>query len=179
MTKHEKEGQLGEEKTCQVRWKEHYGTTDFAVVCGEPMPCKIHSDHSEEKKDWEDWEESAVGKNIHSVYVHCLACKRCGVNFPLEKQCGNCGNKTDAYTYYDAETVSVIIREKLKEEREKWQLKNVGLYRQLFGEIRDDKTFTAKALWNMFNDYKPLFTEEQKKELKDNLNSIMKGDGNK
>ena len=60
------------------------------------------------------------------------------------------------------------------DEREKWRLKNAGLYRQLFGEMNDERTFTAKELWKIFDDYTPLFTEEQKKELKDNLNSIMK-----
>ena len=57
---------------------------------------------------------------------------------------------------------------------EKQKLKNAGLYRQLFGEMTPDKTFTVRELRDIFDGYSPLFTQEQKVELKEYLNSIMK-----
>ena len=65
--------------------------------------------------------------------------------------------------------ISKAIASAKEEEREKWRLKNAGLYRQLFAEMDPERTFTAKEIWKMFAGYAPLFTGEQKKELKDNL----------
>lgn len=63
-----------------------------------------------------NWKEQLVGKNIHSVYTHCLSCHTWGINLPLEKVCGNCGKDTDTYTYYDSETISSL----LEKQREDW-----------------------------------------------------------
>lgn len=65
-----------------------------------------------------------------------------------------------------------FISELLEEERNKWQLKNAGLYRQLFGEsgvYHSKKTFNSKELWEIFNDYAPLFTPEQLEDIKKTL----------
>jgi len=64
------------------------------------------------------WEERAVGKNVHSVYVHCYECRTDGVNFPLERKCGNCGSM-DTSTYYDKETISIILIQELQAIAEK------------------------------------------------------------
>lgn len=37
--------------------------------------------------------------------------------------------------------------QKLQEERELWQVKNAGLYRQLFAEMEKGKTFTARKVY--------------------------------
>ena len=55
------------------------------------------------------FEKEVVGKNIHSVYTHCLECGFKGINLPLIKECGNCGfPKTQ--TYYDAATIDSYLR---------------------------------------------------------------------
>lgn len=116
--------------------------------------------NGEEKKDWlKEFDKELSGDVDWTIGAaheeYCVTSDNC-----------NC------LTLYDR--LNDLIRKKLKEEQEKWRLKNAGLYRQLFAEMNDSKTFTAKELWKIFDDYTPLFTEEQKKELKDNLNSIMK-----
>lgn len=70
----------------------------------------------------EGWEKESVGMNVHSVYVFCYECKTDGINFPLERKCGNCGSE-DTMTYYDRETISLIISKQiqlsLQEERQR------------------------------------------------------------
>lgn len=66
----------------------------------------------------EGWEEDGIGKNVHSVYTHCIACNGWGVNMPLDKKCGNCGNSVDTLTYYDAETITILLSQTRKEARE-------------------------------------------------------------
>ena len=54
------------------------------------------------------FQEKIIGKNVHSVYIHCLSCRMWGIGDVLEKQCGNCGNcsnQLDCIIYYDAETI--------------------------------------------------------------------------
>ena len=97
---------------------------------------------SEEKKDWEIEFFERFGAN--KIWVT--------------------PSRDNVETIFEIEN---FLREKLKEEQEKWRLKNAGLYRQLFGEMNDERTFTAKELWKIFDDYTPLFTEEQKKELRE------------
>lgn len=50
------------------------------------------------------FEREIVGKNVHSVLTVCPQCRSHGINFPLDKQCGNC-DYTETRTYYDAETI--------------------------------------------------------------------------
>lgn len=57
-------------------------------------------------------EKELVGKNLHSVYTHCLSCHSWGINMPLNKVCGNCGKNTDTYTYYDSETIASALQAK-------------------------------------------------------------------
>ena len=54
------------------------------------------------------FEKDVVGKNIYSVITVCPQCGSHGVNFPLEKECGNCGY-TKTRTYYDAQTIQNLI----------------------------------------------------------------------
>jgi len=61
------------------------------------------------QKILEEFEKGAEGKNVHSVYVYCNSCFSWGVNLPLEKECGSCGNTEDTFTYYDAETITLLI----------------------------------------------------------------------
>ena len=87
-------------------------------------PCDMWSSTPQETtKQMEDWEKEAVGKNVHSVYTHCLSCSTWGVNMPLDKICGNCGKSTDTYTYYDSETISLLLSSQkldLKKKIEEW-----------------------------------------------------------
>lgn len=63
----------------------------------------------------ESVESQLVGKNVHSVYVHCISCGTWGVNMPLEKTCGNCSKDTDTYVYYDSETIrNFLISSQIK-----------------------------------------------------------------
>jgi len=54
------------------------------------------------------FEEEIVGKNIHSVHTVCPECRSQGINFPLIKECGNCGYP-NCITYYDAETINNFL----------------------------------------------------------------------
>ena len=128
----EKEGQLGEECDCA---KMSCKDTCLKNHTHKTFSCRVCdplvATNIEEKKDWE--------KELEETLVRWVT------SSPGEPEL--------------IEVMKNFIREKLKEEREKWRLKNAGLYRQLFGEMNDEKTFTAKELWKMFNDYSPLFTE--------------------
>lgn len=61
-----------------------------------------------------DWQKELVGKNEHSVYVHCGQCGQMSVNFPLDNKCANCGYEK-CITYYDAQTIDSLI-ESLKKK---------------------------------------------------------------
>lgn len=63
-----------------------------------------------------DWQKELVGKNEHSVLSVCGECGSHGVNFPLDNKCGNCGYEK-CITYYDAQTIDVLIT-KIKAEVE-------------------------------------------------------------
>lgn len=65
----------------------------------------------------ESWENKAVGKNVHSVFLKCLECHVWGTPMPLETVCGNCGSK-DTITYYDAETITILLHQTQQETRE-------------------------------------------------------------
>jgi len=70
-------------------------------------------------KRLEEFEKGAEGKNVHSAYVYCNSCYSWGVNLPLEKECGGCGNTEDTFTYYDAETITLLIQQAVAEERKR------------------------------------------------------------
>lgn len=55
-----------------------------------------------------DFEKELVGKNVHSVLSVCPECGSHGINFPLDKECGNCGY-SETITYYDAETINNLL----------------------------------------------------------------------
>ena len=57
---------------------------------------------------------------------------------------------------YWVEKMEVFIQKLLQDERDKWQLKNAGFYRQLFGEMEKGEKFTAEELWKIFDGYSPL-----------------------
>jgi hypothetical protein len=73
----------------------------------------------------EEWEEKAVGKNVHSVYVFCYECKTDGINFPLERKCGNCGSM-DTMTYYDRETITNLLAEQRRQFAKKINDNSIG-----------------------------------------------------
>lgn len=70
----------------------------------------------------DNWELEAIGKNVHSVYTLCLECRTWGVNAPLNKVCGDCGDP-NGLTYYDSKTITKLLKaqeeEIRKEERER------------------------------------------------------------
>lgn len=41
----------------------------------------------------------------------------------------------------------------------------ISMLRQWLGELPDDKTFTAKELWEAINSFCPLMTKEQEEQL--------------
>jgi len=69
----------------------------------------------------------------------------------------------DFYMNQTANEHDNLIRE---EERNKWKLKNAGLYRQLFGELRRGEVYTTEHIWEILNGYCPLFTPEQLEDIK-------------
>ena len=69
-----------------------------------------------------------------------------------------------------SKAIESFIENLLEQERRRLTIKNAGLYRQLFGEMSSDKTFTAKEVWEIMNSYQPLFTREQEEEIKSIIN---------
>lgn len=55
------------------------------------------------------FESEIVNTNEHTVFSLCPDCHHWGVNFPLDKVCGNCGYPK-TITYYDAETIDKYIK---------------------------------------------------------------------
>lgn len=49
---------------------------------------------------------------------------------------------------------------------------NLGFIRQFLGELPPDKTFTAKELWEVFETFAPLMSEETEKKLVERLNTL-------
>lgn len=127
---------------------------------------------SEEKKDWEEsfnnLFEVARDYNLQFGLIESDI-----KNFIREKLKEEQDRHEEEMVLFRKHEIADLARAR-KEEREKWQLKNAGLYRQLFAEMNPDKYITPKEVWEILDSYTPLFTEYQKKELKDNLNSIMK-----
>lgn len=74
-----------------------------------------------------EWEKKMVGKNIHSVYVFCRNCSKYGTNFPLDKECGNCGSHS-TNTYYDDETISILLASSQDSFRRKVEDEVIGAY---------------------------------------------------
>ncbi len=155
-----KKRQLGEEKCkhadpnskVERRWTQE--EIDELVECN---ICKPH----EEKKDWEKELEETLDRWVTSSpggpdLIEIMK------NFIREKLKEEREKAEEFYMNQPANEHDNLIREA---EREKWRLKNAGLYRQLFGE--ENRTYTSKELWEILDSYAPLFTEEQKKELKD------------
>lgn len=196
MTKHEKEGQIGEEcewKKCVCGLEICLGGAEVEIggVCHRiGNPCYIIEPKiSEEKKDWEEeyrkrikasgWYghlqtlghrslEEFIGSDIMFIEALLEEEREAGYKEGLKESIETMSKGEDKWA-----TLIYCIREDgVNAEREKWRLKNAGLYRQLFGENKG--VYTSKELWKIFDSYYPLFTEDQKKELKDNLNSIMK-----
>lgn len=62
------------------------------------------------------FEKEIIGKNVHSVYSICPDCHMKGINFPLEKECGNCGYPK-CITYYDAQTINDYINSLLNKNK--------------------------------------------------------------
>lgn len=60
-----------------------------------------------------EFEKDIEGKNEHSIYTHCLNCYSWGINFPFEKECGNCGS-SETLTYYDSKTINNYLTLKNK-----------------------------------------------------------------
>jgi len=108
----------GEEGTHSVCNKHNIGDKSVCCECSGKDNCGDEPMTYADKR-LEEFEKGAVGKNVHSVYVHCNSCYSWGVNLPLEKECGNCGNTEDAFTYYDAETITLLINQAIAEERER------------------------------------------------------------
>lgn len=52
-------------------------------------------------------------------------------------------------------------------------MNNLSEIRQVLAEMPEDKTFTAKELWELFEVFQPLFTEEQKDQLIDHLRNSL------
>ena len=101
------------------------------------------------QKILEEFDKGAVGKNVHSVYVYCNSCFSWGVNLPLEKECGNCGNTEDAFTYYDAETITLLIQEAIAEERERVVVtENTSDGYHTFKELYDFRKIYNAVLFN-------------------------------
>lgn len=59
-----------------------------------------------------DFEKQIEGTNVHSVYTKCPMCFSWAINFPLEKECGNCGY-SECITYYDAETINNYLKKQI------------------------------------------------------------------
>lgn len=147
----------------------------------------------------EDWEKNAVGKNVHSVYVFCFECRTDGINFPLERKCGNCGSM-ETTTYYDRETIGILIQQArldaAREERirtgkiKKRQYesgvkkgrrdleKNVGMMRHWLNEdrIKDAERFvTNEELLTWFSlKEKPSPSEKKEEILKEETKKYIK-----
>jgi uncharacterized OB-fold protein len=56
-------------------------------------------------------ESFLIEKNQHTVFTACINCGFWGVNFPLERACGNCGS-LDTITYYDHKTINKYLKPK-------------------------------------------------------------------
>ena len=50
----------------------------------------------------------------HSIYVHCRACHKWGVNMPHDRVCGNCGDTENTTAYYPEESVKAIVESLIK-----------------------------------------------------------------
>lgn len=165
-----------EEECCEKCQAECFRASQIAPNCYHDCPChKI----SEEKKDWEKEYRKRIESSGWYGHIQTLGQRSLEefigseimfIEGLLEEERERC-QRYDGIGQLEYEMIQDKAR---KEEQEKWRLKNAGLYRQLFAEMNPERTFTAKELWKIFDDYAPLFTEEQKEELRDNLNSIMK-----
>lgn len=49
---------------------------------------------------------------------------------------------------------------------------DLGFIRQYLGELPPDKMVSARELWEIFNTFAPLMTEEQEKQLVEALKSV-------
>lgn len=49
---------------------------------------------------------------------------------------------------------------------------NLGFIRQYLGEVSPERTFTAKELWEVFNTFAPLMSEEQEKEIVETIKGL-------
>lgn len=49
---------------------------------------------------------------------------------------------------------------------------NLGFIRQYLGELPPDKMVSARELWEIFNTFAPLMTEEQEKQLVEALKNV-------
>lgn len=138
---------------------------------------------SEEKKDWEEqfdekWHSSSFGENPDGVKSFIREKLKEQSNTFQKQVNEHCNKRVDAEIALKEEreilagAIEMSKQGWIDEGRNEMRLKNAGLYRQLFGETNN--IYTSKDLWEIFDNYQPLFTEEQKKELKDNLNLIMK-----
>ena len=62
------------------------------------------------QKEMKEFEKKyLVGKNVHSVYMHCRNCWTWGIGMLLDTVCGNCNKDTDIETYYDTETIFKVF----------------------------------------------------------------------
>ena len=67
---------------------------------------------------------------------------------------------------YIAEKVIQLLSQCEEEVRREMTLKNAGLYRQLFGEMNEDKVFTSREVWEILDGYAPFIDDEMKEQLK-------------
>jgi hypothetical protein len=87
-------------------------------------------------------EKMLVGKNVHSVYMHCNKCQTWGIGMPLDRICGNCGS-SDTVKYYDLETISSLYQKGIKEGEEIG--KNKYIYRHQVVPINEVAERLRKA----------------------------------
>lgn len=58
-------------------------------------------------------------------------------------------------------------------ETETAEVSNLGFIRQYLGEVPPDRTFTAKELWEVFNAFAPLMSEEIEKKMVESLKNLL------
>jgi hypothetical protein len=56
------------------------------------------------------WEKELIGMNKHCVYSRCYECQSWGINFPLDNRCGNCNTERPTTTYYDEDTIDLLLQ---------------------------------------------------------------------